>query len=181
MPDDESTGEEFLAEFLDDYFAESDEHLTAVRRILLELEPESGVAGISLGDARRAVPELPLAQGTCRDGPPPAGGAASHHLESYLRRFVEPRHPCRGRRRCADCGTNCSSRSRRTPARATSRRRSMASLARLSALVEARSERPAGFCGAGEQWIVRFAPSPELVARGITVDRIRTRLREHGR
>jgi chemotaxis protein histidine kinase CheA len=47
MPDDGSTGEEFLAEFLDDYFAESDEHLTAVRHILLELEPESGVAGIS--------------------------------------------------------------------------------------------------------------------------------------
>ena len=26
----------------------------------------------------------------------------------------------------------------------------------------------------------RFAPSPELVARGVNVDRVRARLREHG-
>ena len=55
MPGDESTGDEFLAEFLDDYFAESDEHLTAVRRILLELESESGVAGISPAMLSRAA------------------------------------------------------------------------------------------------------------------------------
>jgi hypothetical protein len=36
-------GGEFFAQFLDDYFAECDEHLTLVRRHLLALEEQAGL------------------------------------------------------------------------------------------------------------------------------------------
>ena len=35
-------GGDFFAQFLDDYFAECDEHLTLVRRHLLALEEQAG-------------------------------------------------------------------------------------------------------------------------------------------
>ena len=87
MPDDESTGEEFLAEFLDDYFAESDEHLTAVRRILLELEPESGVAGISPAMLEELFRSFHSLKGLAGMVHLRQAELLSHHLESYLRRL----------------------------------------------------------------------------------------------
>ena len=92
----ESAGEEFLAGFMDDYFAECDEHLTAVRRMLLELEPESGVAGISpamLEELFRSFHSLKGLSGMVRAA---RGGAARAPLESYLRRLREADGmPCR--------------------------------------------------------------------------------------
>jgi len=48
MPEDPK---DFIASFMDDYFAEAEEHLTAVRRSLLLLEPAVG------GDPPAAVVE----------------------------------------------------------------------------------------------------------------------------
>src|SRR5689334_4966245 len=87
MPGDDANGEEFFADFLDDYFAESDEHLTAVRRILLDLEPGSGVAGISpakLEELFRSFHSLKGLAGMVHLRP---AELMSHHLESYLRRL----------------------------------------------------------------------------------------------
>ena len=87
MSSDDPTGEEFLAEFLDDYFAESDEHLTAVRRILLELEPESGVAGISPAMLEELFRSFHSLKGLAGMVHLRQAELLSHHLESYLRRL----------------------------------------------------------------------------------------------
>ncbi len=87
MPADDPGGEEFLAEFLDDYFAESDEHLTAVRRILLELEPEAGAAEISPAMVEELFRSFHSLKGLAGMVHLRAAELVSHHLESYLRRL----------------------------------------------------------------------------------------------
>ena len=182
MPDDESTGDEFLAEFLDDYFAESDEHLTAVRRILLELEPESGVAGISPAMLEELFRSFHSLKGLAGMVHLRQAELLSHHLESYLRRLRDADGIL------AAAGVDALIAGTDLLEQVLAARRlgqeppSIDGVtARLSALAEAPAERPAASVAAAPaQWIVRFAPSPDLVARGITVDRIRTRLREQG-
>src|SRR5688572_20186451 len=182
MPDDASTGDEFLAEFLDDYFAESDEHLTAVRRILLELEPESGVAGISPAMLEELFRSFHSLKGLAGMVHLRQAELLSHHLESYLRRLRDAEGIL------AAAGVDALIAGTDLLEQVLAARRLGQELpsidavtARLSALAEAPAERPAASVApAPEQWIVRFAPAPELVARGVTVDRIRTRLREQG-
>ena len=183
MPGDESTGDEFLAEFLDDYFAESDEHLTAVRRILLELEPESGVAGISPAMLEELFRSFHSLKGLAGMVHLRQAELLSHHLESYLRRLRDADGIL------AAAGVDALIAGTDLLEQVLAARRlgqeppsidgvDGASVgARRSA---GRSVRPRPWRAAPEQWIVRFAPSPDLVARGITVDRIRTRLREQG-
>ena len=182
MPADDAAGEAFLAEFLDDYFAESDEHLTAVRRILLELEPQSGVAGISpamLEELFRSFHSLKGLAGMVHLRP---AELLSHHLESYLRRLRDADGILAAAGVDALIGGTDLLEQVLAARRLGQEPPSIDAVAsRLSALAAARPERPAASpASAPEQWIVRFAPSPDLVARGITVDRIRTRLREHG-
>jgi two-component system chemotaxis sensor kinase CheA len=179
MPGDDANGEKFLAEFLDDYFAESDEHLTAVRRILLALESESGVAGISPAMLEELFRSFHSLKGLAGMVHLRQAELLSHHLESYLRRLRDADGIL------AAAGVDALIAGTDLLEQVLAARRlgheppSIDGVtARLSALAEARAERPAA--PAAEQWIVRFAPSPDLVARGITVDRIRTRLREHG-
>ena len=57
----------FAAGFMDDYFAEADEHIVAVRRSLLTLEAALGSES-AVGRARGAVPKLPFAEGHLGDG-----------------------------------------------------------------------------------------------------------------
>ena len=85
MSDSDPDGGEFFAQFLDDYFAECDEHLTLVRRHLLALEEQSGRAGLD----RPLLDELFRSFHTLKDisGMVGLGEAEqlAHHLESYLR------------------------------------------------------------------------------------------------
>ena len=85
----ESTSDEFLAEFLDDYFAESDEHLTAVRRILLELEP-SLAPPASLAMLEELFRSFHSLKGLAGMVDLRQAELLSHHLESYLRRLRMP-------------------------------------------------------------------------------------------
>ncbi|MET0624541.1 MAG: chemotaxis protein CheA [Pyrinomonadaceae bacterium] len=81
-PDD---GSEFFAQFLDDYFAECDEHLTLVRRHLLALEHEVGRPGVDaslLDELFRSFHTLKGISGMVGLG---AAEQLAHHMESYLR------------------------------------------------------------------------------------------------
>src|SRR5579859_2293161 len=86
---DHDQGDDFIASFMDDYFAEAEDHLTAVRRNLLLLEPAiasgeppSGVveelfrsfhslkglsAMVQLGEAERLAHEMETCLGSIRD------------------------------------------------------------------------------------------------------------------
>ena len=78
-------GGEFFAQFLDDYFAECDEHLTLVRRHLLALEEQVGQPGLEqalLDELFRSFHTLKGISGMV--GLTEAEQLA-HHMESYLR------------------------------------------------------------------------------------------------
>jgi two-component system chemotaxis sensor kinase CheA len=81
-PDD---GGEFFAQFLDDYFAECDEHLTLVRRHLLALESDIGRPGVDaslLDELFRSFHTLKGISGMVGLG---EAEQLAHHMESYLR------------------------------------------------------------------------------------------------
>ena len=74
----------FAAGFMDDYFAECDEHLAAVRRLLLELSAPDGSAprAALIGDLFRSFHSIKGISGMVglRDAE-----MLAHQLESYLR------------------------------------------------------------------------------------------------
>src|ERR671927_378752 len=76
---------EFFAEFLDDYFAECDEHLTVVRRGLLALECFIGQPHVDRALLDELFRSFHSLKGiSAMVGVRPAEQLA-HHLESYLR------------------------------------------------------------------------------------------------
>ena len=82
---DPDNNSEFFAQFLDDYYAECDEHLTLVRRHLLALEAQVGQAQVE----QALLDELFRSFHTLKGISAMVGlGAAeqlAHHMESYLR------------------------------------------------------------------------------------------------
>lgn len=78
-------GGEFFAQFLDDYFAECDEHLTLVRRHLLALEDQVGRPGVD----QSLLDELFRSSHTLKGISGMVGLSEAeqlaHHMESYLR------------------------------------------------------------------------------------------------
>jgi two-component system chemotaxis sensor kinase CheA len=82
---DPDSGSEFFAQFLDDYYAECDEHLTLVRRHLLALEAQVGQTGVNqslLDELFRSFHTLKGISGMVGLG---AAEQLAHHMESYLR------------------------------------------------------------------------------------------------
>ena len=80
---------EFFDQFLDDYYAECDEHLVSIRRSLVTLEDEVGVGAVD----RTLLDNLFRSFHTLKGISGMVGLAAAeqlaHHLESYLRELRE--------------------------------------------------------------------------------------------
>jgi two-component system chemotaxis sensor kinase CheA len=177
---------DFLAEFMDDYFAECDEHLTEVRRILLQVEPDAGRGAVApdlLEELFRSFHSLKGLSGMVELR---EAEELAHQLESYLRVL-------RGGGPFSVAGLNTLVVAVDVLERVIAARRlarpapSIAEvLAQLSALtaVESPASGPAAEPAAdtldAARWLVRFSPSSERAGAGITVDRIRARLREAG-
>jgi two-component system chemotaxis sensor kinase CheA len=78
-------GGDFFAQFLDDYFAECDEHLTLVRRNLLALEEQAGRTDVDpalLDELFRSFHTLKGISAMVDLG---EAEQLAHHMESYLR------------------------------------------------------------------------------------------------
>ena len=187
---------DFIASFMDDYFAESEDHLAAVRRSLLMLEsaidshdPPIAVvealfrsfhslkgisAMVELREAERLAHEMETCLGLMRD-----------------RRFVLT---AAGFEALVD-GANLLEQviaSRRAGSAMPSVEQQLSRLSHACgaapyALEHARTPMPAGLPAgspadaAGSLWKVTFTPSADLVARGIKVETIRQRLANIGR
>ena len=179
----------FGSSFMDDYFAEADEHLLAVRRSLLMLESASSGQTRSSAVLEELFRSCPFPQGHLGDG------------RAARSRSARPPHgelSARGSR---------NGQAALTPANLETL---VAGANALEAVI-ARGARAASHFRAGEQAIERFArmarpqvddktrpdlrharlsrrvvlerpfvPSPELVARGVKVDTMRARLLEIG-
>lgn len=81
-PDNKS---EFFAQFLDDYYAECDEHLTLVRRHLLALEAQVGQARVEQALLDELFRSFHTLKGISAMVGLSAAEQLAHHMESYLR------------------------------------------------------------------------------------------------
>lgn len=199
MSDSNPDGGEFFAQFLDDYFAECDEHLTLVRRHLLALEEQSGRAGVDqplLDELFRSFHTLKGISGMVGLG---EAEQLAHHLESYLRALRQ------GEVRLGDEGVEALMAGVLTLEQVIAARRKEsaapgidAAVARLQAVLsepdpDEPHARPATAGAASEgstprpsrpaqarKWRFEFAPTPALSERGVNVNSVRARLQEVG-
>ncbi|HEU4938798.1 MAG TPA: Hpt domain-containing protein, partial [Vicinamibacterales bacterium] len=183
-----SGDDEFIAGFMDDYFEECDEHLATVRQNLLSLEGVTGVQPIApsiLEEMFRSFHSMKGISGMVelRDAE-----MLAHEMESYLRALRQQEAIL-------------------TPAGVDAL---VAGVDALERVIVARREKhpgppiddakariaaviPHGLPAAAvsgtlaessrevtPDWIVTFVPSSELSERGLNVDTVRARLRQHG-
>jgi two-component system chemotaxis sensor kinase CheA len=198
---------EVWTEFLDDYFAECDEHLTVARRNLLSLEDflnQSRTDRLPVDELFRSFHSLKGISGMV--GVREAEQLA-HQMESYLRALRDSQLTLTSEGMDAlISGTNLMEQviaERRAQAPATD---ISAAMARLEALVSVssatktetrtkapvpdaashtlnldESARPASATDKGKKiWRFDFVPTPELAERGINVNVVRARLQEIG-
>lgn len=185
------SGRAFFEEFIDDYFAECEEHLSSIHSLMLQLEnagpssegPKEGaldtllrnfhsIKGLSAMVGMEEVTQL------------------SHHLEDYFRELKEP-----GAEIKADGISQVVSAIAAIEEVLAARRKSeplpdvTGLILRLSQAVEEARPRQKGKSApapieAGavgqEKWRFEFRPSSELAAQGITVSTVRERLGSFG-
>jgi two-component system, chemotaxis family, sensor kinase CheA len=162
--------------FLSDYFAECDEHLTAVRQLLLAVEHgKRGLPASGVEDLFRSFHSIKGLSGMVelRDAE-----LLAHHMESYLRALRDQGGSVSPEAVSALMeGTNAleqviAARRAGQPAPAID------TIVRLLEALPGTT--PAQVAGGAERWRVVFTPSQQLAARGIGVDRVRALLRDVG-
>lgn len=181
------TTDDFLAGFIDDYYAECDEHLTTIRRLLADASPVAGLSARMVDELFRAFHSIKglSAMVEVRDAE-----LLSHHMEGYLR-LLRDRET-----QFAPAGLDAliigTSRleqvitARRDGLAAPPIGDALAAVESLSTSGQSDIPPPAAASKASDartegRWLVEFTPSPSLAARGVTVDAIRERLAQIGR
>jgi two-component system, chemotaxis family, sensor kinase CheA len=180
----------FVAGFMDDYYAEAEEHIVAVRRVLLRLEAALGadLPADALEELFRSFHSLKGISAMVELREPEL---LAHHMESCLRALRNGHVLLTastfdtlldGAKMLEDvilAHRNSTPRPAVTPI-----------LDRLNAFAHAAPEASEGDIGpidgatkgvtAARVWRVTFTPSPALVARGVKVDTVRNRLLQIG-
>src|SRR5687768_7712504 len=87
-PTPDSSGE-FFDQFLDDYYAECDEHLVSIRRSLVTLEDEAGAGTVNRALLDNLFRSFHTLKGISGMVGLSAAEQLAHHLESYLRELRE--------------------------------------------------------------------------------------------
>jgi two-component system chemotaxis sensor kinase CheA len=188
VTDDRGAGREpeHVAEFMDDFYAECDDHLTSVRRLLLALEQQpagSQVPGPSLEELFRAFHSIKGVSGMVelRDAE-----RLSHHMEGLLKDLRVPGAALTSNGLEALIqGTHVLEQviaARRTgsPAPAIDAVVAQIERARHGGGPAAPSASLDSYASDAAASVVRFTPAPLLSERGITVDWVRARLLESG-
>jgi two-component system chemotaxis sensor kinase CheA len=177
---------EFLDRFLNDYYAESEEHLATIRRALLSLEGGVGQARPDAAVTEELFRSFHSIKGIAAMVEHREAEGLAHEMESYLRAIRD------GQVRVTTAGVEGLITGTRHLELALGAHRAgepqpdtTAALSALRALSADEGTTPAGTgasaTGAVEAaWRCVFTPSPALLARGINVDLVRSRLREHG-
>ncbi len=186
---------DFAARFMDDYFAEADEHIVAIRRSLLLLEAALGgdLPPATLDDVFRSVHSL---KGLSAMVELREAEVLAHHMESCLR----------GVREGDVTLTSVNFEALVDGAKvleavivAHRHAKPLPAVGRILEQLEMLTDTKAARSGAGEMggtrrtpavpvvssrgapvWKVTFVPSPDLVERGVKVDSIRSRLLQIG-
>ena len=174
---------QFFNEFIDDFYAESEEHLANVRRQLLALE--------SGGDQTEALDELLRSFHTLKGLSSMVGSVeieqVSHHTEEYLRQLKLGLSAPSAEgtdaliQVAADLETAIGALRRNEPPPDFTG--IVTRLMALAASDDNRNEQrvSTGLEDEGKLWRFEFRPSPELASRGIGVGPVRDRLQALGR
>ena len=169
---------------MDDYFAECDEHLTEVRRILVAADGDAGadLSKQALEDLFRSFHSLKGLSGMVELR---EAELLAHEMEEYLRRLRD------GQSRFTALGHDALVKGTRALEQVIAARRERTAPPAVNetlTLLDSLSSTPSGYDPARSQraasaarWHVTFTPAPELAARGINVDYVRKRLRESAR
>ena len=180
---------QFVDGFLDDYFAECDEHLTTVRRGLLALEGSVGRRRPDASVTEELFRTFHSIKGIAGMVEHRATEQLAHEMETYLRAVRE------GDTRLTTPGIEALIEGARALEHTIAARRNgepppdiSRTVAGLRGLIsEEHQERPESVISrapddapALPSWLCMFTPSPSLVARGVNVDLVRARLREAG-
>ena len=175
---------DFLDNFLDDYFAEAEEHLAAIRRALLTLEQSVGQAHLDAALLEELFRSFHSLKGIAGMVDHRETEALAHELESYLRALREGDATLTGDgmdlliKGAAALEGSIAARRANEPARDTA-----PVVGEIQQLIErdGAAQPAAAHESRGRgNWLCVFTPSPVLIARGINVDAVRARLREHG-
>jgi two-component system chemotaxis sensor kinase CheA len=162
--------------FLDDYFAECDEHLTAVRGGLLTLEASVGRRRPDPGVTEELFRSFHSLKGLCGMVEHREGELLAHEMESYLRALRD------GDVQLTTAGLETLLDGARSLERVISARRQKTDVPETEPVLEhlrALTSAPTPDSLA-PRWECLFTPSPALIARGVNVDLVRKRLREAG-
>ena len=177
---------EFLDTFMDDYFVECEEHLAAIRAQLLELERSVGARAVPpsvVDDLFRSFHSIKGISGMVELR---EAEMLAHQMESYLR-ALRQRDTTLSQRGVDALVAGVGALERTIAARrdgqpAPAVDQVLREIAATTPEPGAEVAAPAGPAAdvAAASWRVTFTPSAELVARGVTVDTVRARLRERG-
>ena len=177
--------DDFLDRFLNEYYAESDEHLAAVRRALLQLEESVGQPRPDAGVVEELFRSFHSMKGISAMVEHREAELLAHEMESYLRALRE------GHARLSTPGigaliegTRLLDHALRAHRGGSAQPDTVPALAALRALgADGASSPEVGDVAVAMDspaWRCLFTPSPALLARGINVDVVRSRLREQG-
>jgi two-component system chemotaxis sensor kinase CheA len=185
-PHPDNTGE-FFDQFLDDYYAECDEHLVSIRRSLVTLEDEVNTHALDRTLLDNLFRSFHTLKGISGMVGLTAAEQLAHHLESYLRELRE------GTLRLSQPGFEALVagvsllegviNARRNDQPLPSIDEMVARLQNVSAdSVQSSSETLTKAQDADEtrRWEIEFTPTAELAERGVNVNSIRSRLQELG-
>ncbi|HEX5604614.1 MAG TPA: Hpt domain-containing protein, partial [Pyrinomonadaceae bacterium] len=178
---------EFFDQFLDDYYAECDEHLVSIRRSLVTLEDEVDTGTVDrtlLDNLFRSFHTLKGISGMVGLS---AAEQLAHHLESYLRELRE------GTVQLSDSGFQALVSGVSLLERVINARRSDQPIPSIDETVErlqavssesATSKTSEPQTSESEvnatRWLIEFTPTAELAERGVNVNSVRSRLQEIG-
>lgn len=180
--------DQFIAGFMDDFFEESDEHLTAVRGLLLDLERAVGQPAIAPALLEELFRSFHSIKGISGMVELREAEMLAHEMESYLR-ALRQREAAVSQVGVDALISGVEALERVIAARRENRAAPAvgAVMRQIAAVVPARAsgsaEAPAASGPSAQitpRWVVTFVPSPLLNARGLNVDTVRARLRERG-
>jgi two-component system chemotaxis sensor kinase CheA len=173
-----------FAGFMDEYFAECDEHLATIRRLLLEIEPVAAAGAAAPPDTiEELFRSFHSIKGISGMVELREAETLAHHLESYLR-VLRDRES-----RLTPAGLDALVAGVDALERTIAARRDGHAPPPVDGIVGAlQGVTPSADAAASAtdvaplaSWRITFAPSVGLLARGINVDVVRARLRETGR
>ena len=176
---------EFLDRFLKEYYAECEEHLVLIRRALLSLEDSVGQARPDAAVTEELFRSFHSIKGISAMVEHRESEMLAHEMESYLRAVRE------GHVRLATAGVETLIEGTRVLEQALAAHRTSHPqpdtapvVSALQALIGDASS-PGALTSppdaeTGATWKCLFTPSSALVARGVNVDVVRSRIRTHG-